>query len=938
MKTPKHHHPSHAQHACNRCMHVAKIKPAGRVDSLVTSVAKPFKSLFLYMVIMILMLTPTGLAAQHVSIQMNLPPPGTLNPEDIMDIISFNNTSTNTLHVTMMVTIEEGEQGLVFSGMSSVFSLPPGMSVPDYTVFEPVEVEYADPLLEGYVIQTNNMPGGDYVVCITLFDAEMGDEVGYHCVPHSVFHPAAPMLVYPADGDVVYEPAPVFVWLPPPPPLPPVGLGHWIRLVEVHEEQLPYEAMQSNPAWFEDHQAMTATYPYPADAAPLEPGMTYAWQVQALMGDGFPVGENQGYSEIQTFMYSPKYVDDGMLEWTSPADGEEIDQPSPLFRWHDPAFPDGLPPTGYYYSLYITKLDDEDSEGDSVYEAFTGLSQHMLIYPSAAQPLTEGEYRAQVFRMQDPEHIATADVTIVEPVDFDADIITLPVDDDGVVTVPPVLPGDDPLPDEVLVAASSPPLLFSSSDPPLDEPEDEPEDEPDCVTNMITESDDPDFDFDLSTRWEDVADRDSIEGQIRRGLENFVEALDTGQEYDEEFGVPETPLSAQVLWVPDVVGGQVNAYAWALMTRPGQTSRFIRATEDLEAIVDGSSTLKVTAQSEECETLVAIVKASRIEAYSYAFDPVADHVEVLRPIALIGNLAVDYLLGIARGSINSLRSFLLNQAKEAAEEEIKARFEELEKKIREIAEDYIRENLGYEVIEGLEIIDWLLNEFQENPENEVLEMVKEELIESLGEMLGINLGEKLDSIEDLLEQLENPPFEAILDNIPDLDMNKINAASGYALAEGSITHTVGGNTGTAQTRSYVTYQREGLEDGSETISGGGRYISEVIVSDIHESRLEAESDAGGKTGGKASGNGHAKASLSSFTVTFAVAICECPDDTFIDVFYNMSYSDKNEYGHLSALFKQTIDNVLDDLPSISRPEEVESALSDGIEQFMNESR
>ncbi len=174
-----------------------------------------------------------------------------------MEIISFNNTSANTLHVAMMVTVEEDMDGLVFSGMSSVFSLAPGMSVPDYTAFEPVEVEYADPMLEDYVIQTNHLPGGVYVVCVTLFDAGMGNEVGYNCISHTVFHPSAPMLVFPADGDMVFEPAPVFSWLPPS-PMPPVELFYSVRMVEVLEGQIFYEAMQSNPAWFED-QAMTGT-------------------------------------------------------------------------------------------------------------------------------------------------------------------------------------------------------------------------------------------------------------------------------------------------------------------------------------------------------------------------------------------------------------------------------------------------------------------------------------------------------------------------------------------------------------------------------------------------------------------------------------------------------------------------------------------------------
>ncbi len=489
-----------------------------------------------------------------------------------------------------------------------------------------------------------------------------------------------------------------------------------------------------------------------------------------------------------------------------------------------------------------------------------------------------------------------------------------------------------------------------------DSPGSKSEDEPDCAVNSTYRFDEPDFDFHLSRNWEGVANKDSIDTQMRRGLRDYVNTLADiqGSDHDiSEYGIPETPLSAQAYWVPDVVGGDANAYAWTVMVRPDQRSQFITSTEELKAEVGGTSTLKMTAEADDeknCTTHVVIVKASRIEAYSYAFDPLADHVEVLRPIALIGNVAVEYLLGIARGTVNTLRSFLLDRAQEGAKKKMEKRFKELENEIREIAEDYIRENLGDEVDDGWAIIDWLLNEFQENPENEVLEMVKEELIESLGEILGIDdLGKELDNIEDLLEQMANPPFQIILDNIPDLDMNKINAASGYALAEGSITHTVGRNTGTAQTRSYVTYQREGLEDGSETISGGGKYISEVIVSDHDKGSLTAESIANGNTGGKSSGNGHAKASLSSFTATVGVAICYCERGTRrgtssrhnYDAFTDFSYSKKSKYGHLKPQFSQAVLSTLDDLLGQDHepdPADVESILREQVEQFMNESR
>jgi hypothetical protein len=458
---------------------------------------------------------------------------------------------------------------------------------------------------------------------------------------------------------------------------------------------------------------------------------------------------------------------------------------------------------------------------------------------------------------------------------------------------------------------------------------------------------DPPYDLDLhvSTRWANVAETATIEANFKDALENYVERLITGldqEEDDQEFGASNTPLSAHTLWVPEVVGGQVNAYAWTLMARRGQSSRFIWDTEDLEAEASGSRTLEMTVQAdEECETHVVIVSTSRIEAHSYAFDPIADHVEVLRPIAFIGNLAVDFVMGIARGGTRAIRSFLLSKAKDAAKEEIEQRFQELENQIRDIAEDYIRDNIGDEVVDGLDIIDWLLNEFQENPQDAVLEMVKEQLIESLSEMLGVDLGEGVDNLEWLLEQLDKMPAEAILDNIPDLDMGKINAASVYALAEGSITHTVGRNTGTARTRSYVTYQRERLEDGSETISGGGRYISEVTVSDHAPGSLTAVCEADGKTGGKASGNGHAKATLGSFTATVAVGICYCPDGSFYDMITTFSYSDKDKYKHLSGQLMQAAEETLEGLFSgeaAPRPGQVELSLRERVERFMEDSR
>ena len=395
--------------------------------------------------------------AQQVQVNLQLPPPGSLDPEQLTELISFNNTGTAPLYVQMHATIEEEEKGLVFNGLSGIFELPAGFSVPDYTDYEPVEVEYSDPDLEAYVIQTNNMPGGDYVICIRLIDAEVGEEVGYNCIPHSVFHPSAPQLVYPPDGSSVQEPSPVFTWLPIT-PMPPVEVFYAIRLVEVFAGQLPYEAIQSNPSFFEDHEVMANIYPYPLAAAPMEEGRQYAWQVQALMADGFPVGENEGYSEVQVFQYSTAIVDEEMLTWISPQDGDVINQPHPLFRWSDPAFVDGLPHSGYYYSLQITRLEEEylieeDDEAILTEQVFfTDITSPSFIYPSYAQPLIPGNYSVQVSRIQHEGYVPGV-VTIIDPAEYEYAV---------------TFPGEGLPVTDAAITASSPEVLFSFTEATLE--------------------------------------------------------------------------------------------------------------------------------------------------------------------------------------------------------------------------------------------------------------------------------------------------------------------------------------------------------------------------------------------------------------------------------------------------------------------------------------
>lgn len=236
----------------------------------------------------------------QVHLNLQTPPPGNFNPEDFTNLVNFDNLSSDTFIVHLLGTVEEEQSGLIFTGTTGTFEVPPGFSSPHYTNYEPVDIEFIDADYEQFVINTNNLPPGEYVFCVRAIEANSGMELSYQCVPHSVFQPSSPILVYPADGDVLLEPMPVFIWLPPA-PQPPIELMYNLTIVELLDDQQPYEALISNPAFFTEGEIITNSYPYPAYAPIFEYGKSYVWRIQALIPGGFPIGENNGYSEIGTF-------------------------------------------------------------------------------------------------------------------------------------------------------------------------------------------------------------------------------------------------------------------------------------------------------------------------------------------------------------------------------------------------------------------------------------------------------------------------------------------------------------------------------------------------------------------------------------------------------------------------------------------------------------
>jgi len=108
-------------------------------------------------------------------------------------------------------------------------------------------------------------------------------------------------LIVPEANTMLTDPRPLFQWIEP---LVSIegSVYYTLRITEMAGHQSPQEAMALNPPHFvHDMTLMDPELRYPPEAADLQPGRHYAWQVEALDQYGNPVTENEGKSAVRAF-------------------------------------------------------------------------------------------------------------------------------------------------------------------------------------------------------------------------------------------------------------------------------------------------------------------------------------------------------------------------------------------------------------------------------------------------------------------------------------------------------------------------------------------------------------------------------------------------------------------------------------------------------------
>ncbi len=285
-----------------------------------------------FVALTLLIVFSTVSANAQVTPRLHQPPPNRLNVEDLWKIDLTNNTG-KTLSVKLRGTATEATQGIVFEGTSSVFKLKPGftpISLPD---IEPLDVSWANEEVKTIVTQTGSVPAGSYQVCIFVLDAETEKELGRDCIQQQVAHPTPPQLISPADGANVTEEHPVFTWMPPVPTPPGQQISYEVKIVEILDNQSPTDAIQSNPAWFEEKGISTTSFQYPTSARKFEPGRRYGWQVTYFIRPNIALSAVMRLytkmieglkSEVWSFRYKEKLPREQYVSITRPSEGDTL--------------------------------------------------------------------------------------------------------------------------------------------------------------------------------------------------------------------------------------------------------------------------------------------------------------------------------------------------------------------------------------------------------------------------------------------------------------------------------------------------------------------------------------------------------------------------------------------------------------------------------------
>jgi len=258
----------------------------------------------IFTLIVVLILSFTAKVNSQVIVKLQYPPPNQVNIDDLWKLQTITNTTQKNYIIYLHGTVTNNDNGdRIWTGNSSSFDLEAGYSGPvEPSTLEPVSGNFNHKYdkAKEIAIRTGSLPAGNYTLCVYVKNADNDQELGKDCIQVNVAHPSPPELISPQDGAVIQDEYPVFTWMPPMPIPPGQEITYVVKIVEILNGQTKEEAMQSNPAWFENKDIQTTSFQYPVSARKFKAGKKYAWQLICFMDPNLAYGLK---SEVWSFEY-----------------------------------------------------------------------------------------------------------------------------------------------------------------------------------------------------------------------------------------------------------------------------------------------------------------------------------------------------------------------------------------------------------------------------------------------------------------------------------------------------------------------------------------------------------------------------------------------------------------------------------------------------------
>lgn len=230
-------------------------------------------------------------AQSQVIITINQSSPLNAKVSDLFNA-GLNNTTTNVINLYLVGSIIDTRNGQeLVSAKTDFIDCQPGFTQLSESVLMPL-ISYSNLSIQ----QSGMLPFGNFKYCLKAFSKAVSEPLGDGCMDVDNIPLSPPLLISPSNTEEIHLLNPLLIWLAPSPLNPRLEVMYDLKLVEIMQNQTPYDATDRNFAIMEATDLKTTTMQYPANAIALEDTKSYAWRIIAKSSEGNVIGQTETWS------------------------------------------------------------------------------------------------------------------------------------------------------------------------------------------------------------------------------------------------------------------------------------------------------------------------------------------------------------------------------------------------------------------------------------------------------------------------------------------------------------------------------------------------------------------------------------------------------------------------------------------------------------------